>query len=97
MQPADKHTPDERREGRLPEPESNHEHNKAAPESADLSDPAEVWKDGESTPTGGSGRRSGGDRVAGPGDTGSGAPAPYPDEIQADAISRQTKRKSDDR
>tara|TARA_R110002020_G_scaffold25060_5_gene81595 strand:- start:9636 stop:9929 length:294 start_codon:yes stop_codon:yes gene_type:complete len=81
----------------LPEPDSAHERNKAAPESADLVDASEVLKDAETTPSGGTPRRSGGDRVADAGDLGRATPSLYSQEAQADAVARQTKRpKSED-
>ena len=76
----------------LAEPDIAHERNKATPESKDLSDPAEVWKDGETTPSGQPGRRTGGYRVADAGDIGGGTPSPYSGGTQADAVAHQTKK-----
>lgn len=76
----------------LPEPDTAHERNKATPESGDLSDPDEVWKDGETTPTGQPPRTTGGGRVADPGDVGGGTPSPYSEETQADIVSRQSQK-----
>lgn len=63
-----------------------HERNKADPSARDMSDPKEVWKDGETTPSRVRASRSGGDRVADAGDIGGGQPSPYSTETQADAI-----------
>ncbi|MDF1609386.1 hypothetical protein PZ897_14470 [Hoeflea sp. YIM 152468] len=90
MQRLDKKNVDESGERPLPEPDTAHERNKAAPECADLADPAEIWKDGETTPTGRPRRTSGGSRVADAGDMGGATPSPYSEETQADIVSRQT-------
>lgn len=92
MQQSDKNKIEDDNAATLPEPETAHERNKVTPESADLSDPAEVWKDGETTPTGQPRRTTGGDRVADAGDVGGGTPSPYSEESQAGAIARQTKK-----
>ena len=75
----------------------NHERTKANPDSSDLTDPKEVWKDGETTPGPGKSkiRRSGMlGRVADAGDIGRGASSPYGAESQADSVGRQTTRKT---
>ncbi|WP_340160555.1 hypothetical protein [uncultured Hoeflea sp.] len=92
MQQSAKNNSEDDNAGRLPEPETAHERNKATPESEDLADPAEVWKDGETTPTSKPRRTTGGDRVADAGDLGGSTPSPYSDDIQADALSHQTMR-----
>jgi len=92
MKQSDKTKAEDSNASSLAEPDTAHERNKATPESSDLSDPAEVWKDGETTPTSPPRRTTGGDRVADAGDLGGATPSPYTDEIQADAMARQTKR-----
>jgi hypothetical protein len=75
----------------------NHERRKTNPDSKDLIDPKQVWKDGEMTPSPGSAemQRSGMlGRVADAGDVGRGATSPYGAESQADNVGGQTKRKS---
>ena len=92
MQQSDKTKIEDTNARPLAEPDSAHERNNVTPDSEDLSDPAEVWKDGETTPTSQPRRTTGGDRVADPGDLGGGTPSPYSEETQADALARQTKR-----
>lgn len=92
MQQSDKNKIEDSNARPLPEPDTAHERNKVTPESKDLTDPAEVWKDGETTPTSQPRRTTGGDRVADAGDVGGGTPSPYSEETQADALARQTKR-----
>lgn len=77
-----------------------HERANAQPDTQDLSDPEEVWKDAETTPAadvdeeiaeGGAGR------VADAGDVGVGQASPYGTETQADALARQTERTDEPR
>lgn len=73
-----------------------HERRKAAPDAADMTDPKEVWKEGETTPSRDEvGVASGGrGRVADGGDLDKGQPSPYSAESQADAVAKQTGRKA---
>ncbi|EHK58211.1 hypothetical protein MAXJ12_05913 [Mesorhizobium alhagi CCNWXJ12-2] len=75
-----------------------HARRKANPDTEDLTDPKEVWKDSETSPsadrradlaTGGSGR------VADGGDLDKAQPSPYSTETQADAVAGQTDRKDE--
>ena len=80
--------------------EPAHERRKANPDADDLTDPKEVWKDGETSPSRdrGSGARGGvRGRVADAGDLAEGQPSPYSTETQADALARQTDRKEEPR
>lgn len=74
-----------------------HERRKANPDTGDLADPKEVWKDAETTPSAdrGAGIASGGGRVADGGDLGKSQPSPYSTETQADALAKQTDRKGE--
>ncbi|WP_156936706.1 hypothetical protein [Chelativorans sp. J32] len=81
--------------------DSSHERMNAEPETEDLTDPQEVWRDAERTPSGadqaktvtsGSARR-----VADAGDVGEGRSSPYGTEAQADALARQTSRTGEPR
>ncbi|MBP2234670.1 hypothetical protein J2Z31_001160 [Sinorhizobium kostiense] len=74
--------------------ETSHERRKARPETGDLTDPKEVWKDSETTPQPKPQRRSdiAGKRVADAGDLKAGEPSPYDIEVQADRVAEQTKR-----
>jgi len=82
---------------RLTDPDTAHERNKAMPESKDVVDPAEVWKNAETMPSEPATRKSGGDRVADAGDVGDGTASPYSEEAQADAVARQTCRPKTER
>ncbi len=80
--------------------ETAHERTKAQPETKDLTDPQEVWKDAETTPAAKQARRAaqgGGGRVADAGDVGAGQASPYGTEAQADALARQTSRTGETR
>lgn len=88
----DKNPKNDRGEQSLPEPDSAHERNKAAPDSDDLLQPEKVWEDAETTPSDQPPKKSGGDRVADAGDLGQGTASPYSEETQADSVARQTKR-----
>ena len=92
MKQPERKSADDRQKSGLPDPKTAHERNNATPESSDLDDPAEVWKDPETTPSGTTARKSGGDRVADSGDLVRGAASPYSEEAQADAVARQTRR-----
>jgi hypothetical protein len=75
-----------------------HERRKANPDAKDMTDPKEVWKDGETTPaadrgSGGAAGRSG--RVADAADLDKASPSPYSTETQVDALARQTDRKDE--
>ena len=76
-----------------------HERRKANPESKNLTNAKEVWKDGEMTPSRGKvGSQSGMlERVADAGDIGEGQPSPYSLESQVDEIGGQTTRKTSSR
>lgn len=91
MQNSDRKNDAAREEWPLPEPDTAHERNRETPASDDLADPAEVWKDAETTPSGQT-RRTGGGRVADAGDVGGGTPSPYSEETQAETVARQTRR-----
>lgn len=78
--------------------EAAHERRKANPDGKDMSDPRQVWREGETNPApdprtevAGGGRG----RVADGGDLGSGQPGPYSTETQADALAKQTNRKGE--
>jgi hypothetical protein len=73
---------------------TRHERHKARPDAEDLTDPKEVWKNSETTPQRDlqeSPSEPDG-RVADAGDIGGGQPSPYEEEVQADAVARQTNR-----
>lgn len=79
--------------------ERAHERTKAQPDAKDLTEPEEVWKEAETTPTrdGDEEVASGGERVADAGDVGAGQASPYGTEAQADALARQTQRSDEPR
>lgn len=74
--------------------ETRHERRKARPDTQDLTDPKEVWKESETTPQPKPQPRSktGRKRVADAGDLQNGEPSPYDAEMQADHVARQTDR-----
>lgn len=75
-----------------------HERRKANPDTEDMTDPKEVWKEGETTPSadrGGRAATAGSGRVADAGDLDKAQPSPYSTETQADAVARQTDRKDE--
>lgn len=92
MRQSDKKSAGQKAGRRLPEPDTAHERNKATPESDDLADPTEVWKDGENTPSTRRRRATGGGRVADAEDLRGGSPSPYSEEMQAETVARQTRR-----
>ncbi|MCO6187806.1 hypothetical protein [Rhizobium sp. L1K21] len=73
--------------------ETAHERQKGRPDAGDVSNPKEVWKDSETTPSRqySGGRSGGGERVADAGDIGSGSPSPYTTETQADEVGGQNR------
>ena len=80
--------------------DTRHERMKARPETKDLKDPEEVWKDAETTPAAErarEGARGTPGRVADAGDVGAGQASPYGTEAQADALARQTERTGEPR
>ena len=79
--------------------DSAHERTKAAPDAEDMTNPREVWQEGETTPSPSRAgiARGGRGRVADAGDLGNGQPSPYSTETQADAVARQTDRKDEPR
>ncbi|OHV81908.1 hypothetical protein LCM4579_19150 [Ensifer sp. LCM 4579] len=74
--------------------ETRHERRKARPDTEDLNEPKEVWKESETTPQptpqpkSGTGRK----RVADAGDLQDGEPSPYETGVQADRVAKQTDR-----
>ena len=76
---------------RLPDTNVEHERNKATPTVDDLTDPKEVWKDGETVPSRDRDKPRTGmlGRVADAGDIGGGEAPPYGTEAQADSIASQ--------
>lgn len=72
-----------------------HERRKANPDAADMADPKEVWKEGETTPSPdrGAAVARGGGRVADGGDLDKAQPSPYSTETQADALAKQSTGK----
>lgn len=75
--------------------DTRHERRKARPDSQDLADPKEVWKESETTPQPKLQPRpdTGRKRVADAGDLQGGEPSPYATEVQADRVAKQTDRK----
>ncbi|MEY9102501.1 hypothetical protein [Sinorhizobium fredii] len=75
---------------------SHHERGKVNPDGKDLTDPKEVWKDGEMTPTQARSKPRTGmlGRIADAGDIGSGTSSPYGAESQAESVGEQTMRES---
>ncbi len=73
------------------------ERTKARPDANDVTDPKEVWKDGETEPSrdrapiAGSGAPG---RVADAGDVGGHASTPYEQGVQSDSILRQDNKKT---
>ncbi len=72
--------------------ETRHERRKARPDTQDLTEPKEVWKESETTPQPKPQPRSKTGRVADAGDLQDGEPSPYDTEVQADRVARQTDR-----
>ena len=77
---------------------SSHERTKANPDAPDISNPKEVWKDSETTPS----RKyntdiaRGGERVADAGDVGqTGNPSPYHTATQAEEVGGQNITRDD--
>lgn len=75
----------------------NEERRKAAPQTSDLENKKEVWKNGEVAPSGdGSLDNQTGSlgRVADAGDIGGGSPSVYGGEIQAETVAKYTEEKA---
>ncbi|MCA1490344.1 hypothetical protein I6F11_05345 [Ensifer sp. NBAIM29] len=74
--------------------ETRHERRNARPDTRDLTDPKEVWKESETSPQPKPQPRSktGRKRVADAGDLQGGEPSPYDTEVQADRVAEQTER-----
>ncbi|WP_324765484.1 hypothetical protein SO078_30705 (plasmid) [Sinorhizobium meliloti] len=74
---------------------TRHERPMGRPDTGDLTDPTEVWRDAETTPQGEPRRgqtKALGQRVADAGDLKGGEPSPYDIEVQADSIANRTQR-----
>ncbi|QFI69934.1 hypothetical protein [Sinorhizobium alkalisoli] len=74
--------------------ETRRERQKARPNSEELTEPKEVWKESEATPQPIPKPKSeiGRKRVADAGDLQDGEPSPYETEVQADRVAKQTDR-----
>lgn len=73
--------------GRMADADIARERRNAEPEARDLTDPKEVWKNGETAPARAPRPQSGMlGRVADAGDIGEGTPSPYDTEVAADAV-----------
>ncbi|MBA3447325.1 MAG: hypothetical protein H0T56_06920 [Pseudaminobacter sp.] len=75
--------------------DSAHERRKANPDAEDMTDPKEVWKNAETTPSADPAGNIPRGRVADAGDLMGGAPSPYSTETQADALAKQTDRENE--
>ena len=67
----------------------NQKRMKANPEADDLSNPMQVWEDGEMTPSALGSRTGMLGRVADAGDLGGGDPSPYTLEVQEEVLSQK--------
>jgi hypothetical protein len=79
--------------GRMADTDIARERNKAAPDAGDLTDPKEVWKNGETVPSRTRAPQSGMlGRVADAGDLGQHDNPPYPTEVQAEVVATERPR-----